>query len=236
MRACRISIPVPARPVRAKSPRRPDPTGPEDKLGQRDTSVVSYFPTRKGEPRMERLRHYAHRALAVLLETDPQVLTWTTEAEPLPLGDGERACEFVPNFWVVERRRRVAIRVLRADRLRGSRQQERHAAVRDAYDKRGVCFEVRTEEAIAADPRLPAARYLLWHRAWDVPDEVAVRVGAMAADPPRTLGQLHARLGGAAETWPQVLSMVARGGIEICDTVEVGPGTEVVACRMRGHG
>ena len=230
MRACRIDLVTPARRVRAKPRVAPQPVA--DKAGQRNTSVVSYFPTRKGGWRMERLRHYAHRSLAALLETDPRVLRWTTEAESLALGDG---LKFTPSFWVVGSRHCTAIRVLRADRLKGARHEERHRAVRDAYGRLDVAFEVRTEEDIEADPRLPVAEEILWHRPRDVPAGMSLRVDTMAAAPPATLGELHARLGGAAGTWPLVIALVAQGCIELESTDRLDAGTRVLACRMRGH-
>ncbi len=230
MRACRIDLATPARRVRVKPRVAPQPVA--DRAGQRNTSIVSYFPTRKGGWRMERLRHYAHRSLATLLETDPQVLTWTTEAEPLVLGDG---WEFTPSFRVAERGRHVAVHVLRAERLTDARHQERHRAVRDAYDRLDIAFEVRTEEDIKADPRLPVAEEILWHRPREVPAAMALQVGTMAAAPPATLGELHARLGGAAATWPLVVALVARGCIELEGADRLNADTRVLACRMRGH-
>ena len=38
---------------------------------------------------------------------------------------------------------------------------------------------------------------------------MALQVGTMAAAPPSTLGELHVRLGGAAETWPLMIALVA---------------------------
>lgn len=230
MRACRIDIATPARRIRVKPRLPPQPAA--DRAGQRNTSVVSYFPTRKGGWRMERLHHYAHRSLAALLETDPQVLRWTTEAEPLAMEDGR---EFTPSFWVVGSRHCTAIRVLRADRLRGARHDERHRAVRDAYGRLDVAFEVRTEEDVKADPRLSVAEEILWHRPWDVPAGMSLQVGTMAAAPPATLGELHTRLGGAAETWPLMIALVAQGFIELEDAERLDTATRVLACRMRGH-
>lgn len=231
MRACRIDPAMPVLRVRAKP--RVAPQHAADKAGQRNTSVVSYFPTRKSGWRMERLRHYAHRSLAALLETDPQVLKWTTEAEPLAVGTGWWG--FTPDFWVLERDRRAAIRVVRAARLKNARHDERHRSVRDAYARFGIAFEVRTEEDITADPRLPVAEEILWHRPREVPAALALQVGTMAATPPSTLGELHARLGGAAETWPLMIALVAQGCIELESADRLDAETRVLACRMRGH-
>ena len=156
MRPCRIDLAMPLPRVRAKPCVAPQPAA--DKAGQRNTSVVSYFPTRKSGWRMERLRHYAHGSLAALVETDPQILKWTTEADPLSVGTG---WGFTPDFWVLERDRRAAIRVVRAARLKNARHDERHHSVRDAYARLGIAFEVRTEEDITADPRLSVAEEIL---------------------------------------------------------------------------
>ncbi len=230
MRVCRIDLATPERRVRAKTRLLSQPA--TDKAGQRKTSIVSYFPTRKGGSRMERLRHYAHRSLAALLETDPQVLKWTTETETLVLGE---RWSFTPSFWVVEHHRHVAIRVLRAGILKNARNEERHHAVRGAYGRLGVAFEVRTEEDVKTDPRLSVAEEILWHRPRDIPAGMALQVGTMAAAPPATLGELHARLGGAADTWPLMIAMVAQGRIELENTDCLDAETRVLACRMRGH-
>lgn len=231
MRACCISLVKPTRKV-WKNPRRErKPAAEPAKTGQRDTSIVSYFPTIKGGLRMERLRHYAHRSMAVLLETDPEVVFWTTEGEPLSLEDEG---EFQPNFFVRERQRNLTLRIVRKELLPESRKAERHRFVKERYGEKGVIFQVFTEELLQADARVQVAEEILWHRPWDVPPAVVFEVGLMASDPPGTLGLLHSRLGGAEETWPLVVALIAQGLIEVGLPDRLDGSTEVRACRTKG--
>ena len=227
MRSCRIGRSAPELRVRAKPRSKPDPTTSRASLGQRNTTVMSYFPTCKGGLRMESLRHFAHRSLATLLETDPEVVQWTTEIAPVQV-----ACDraFTPNFLVTERHRQVAIRVLRTEQLASARREERHQMVETACARMGMAFEVRTEEDIKNDPWLPMAEEILWHRPHDVPQEVLIKVGAMASAPPSTLGLVHDLLGGGQATWPVVISLIARGCIEIQRAGRLCAATRVLSC------
>lgn len=183
---------------------------------------------------MEKLRQYFHVDMAVLLETDPEVAAWTTDCQPLPYLMGGRQLSFVPDIWVAERTGgHRAIRLVWSDDPE-VRMSERNRCLAEEYRVRGVAFEVVTSGELAAHPRLKAAKHILFHRYWDCPGDLPLAVAAMAGDPPRTLGDLQQNLGGQEETWPQILSLVAQGRVEVDLGGGLGPETGVLACRMEG--
>ena len=47
-----------------------------DKLGSTSPNIKSWFPTVKGAERMEGLRHYFHKHMAMLLDARPDVDSW----------------------------------------------------------------------------------------------------------------------------------------------------------------
>ncbi len=234
MRNCCIGIKPPKFKFNPKKPpgevREPSGT----KLGQRDTSVVCYFPTIKSGMRMEKLRHYAHRDYAVILDTDPEVVSWTTEGVPIEFAFGGREMTFKPNFSIVTRAKNRVVRLVRGDYLEESRRAERHRSAAAAYRNIGVDILVVTEESVKADYRLENAETLHWHRVWELPEALKVLVAGLAGDPPATLGDLQHLIGGGPGTWPFVLSLVGRGYVETAEKGRIGLKTRIAACRMKG--
>src|SRR4051794_40327383 len=66
--------------------------------GKKKTQIVSYHPPARGESRMERLRHYFHREMALLLDAWPDVEEWTTETEAVEVPTGDGTFSFTPDF------------------------------------------------------------------------------------------------------------------------------------------
>jgi hypothetical protein len=185
---------------------------------------------------MERLRHYFHANMAALLETDPDVLYWTTEVDAYRFQHRGRDIVFIPSFQVEDVGGTRVIRLVRAQERASLRSQEHHRLLRRLFRQRGMEFDVLSDAELASHPRLRSAKEILFHRYWDVPDDLPYQVAIMAAShPPATLGELHERLGGGAVVWEQVLSLVAQGFVEL----EARPGltaeTGIRACKMKGH-
>ena len=235
MRVCRIGtspkalLPMPAL-QRMAEPKESEILGTGREASG---SPMSYFPTRKGPSRMERLRRYSHRSMAMLLETDPDVTWWTAEPEPLPFSLDGKDVEVFPHFLVHRADERQAVRIVRSHRFVRA---ERHLldAVEAAYADRGVAFLTVTERGLQSDTRLAAARTILWHRPWKPSAEMAARTAAMSASPPSTLGDLHELLGGGEESWPFIIGLVAHGWVEVDRGSDLSPDTAVQACKMGG--
>ncbi len=207
---------------------------PVEEVGQRQTQVMSYFPARKGGWRMERLRRYWHVGMATLLEVDPDVLSWTTEAETVRrFLNPEDSVQFTPHMWVAARDSYRALRLI--DGGDGSRERwlGRNGWVRDRCRENGANLMVITREEVETHPILKMAKTILYHRRWDVPEEYALRVAAMADHPPATLGALHAALDPDEGAWPQVLALIGQGLIEIEMSGHLAPSVLVVACLAR---
>lgn len=212
------------------------PPGPKaaDEVGQRQTQVMSYFPARKGGPRMERLRHYWHVGMATLLEVDPDVRSWTTEVEVVRRRlDPDDSVQFTPHMWVVARDGYRALRLIDGGDGARARWLERNGWVRDRCRENGADLVVITREEVDTHPLLKTAKTILYHRRWDVPEEYALRVAAMADHPPATLGALHAALDPYEGAWPQVLALIGQGLIEIEMSGHLDPSVPVVACLAR---
>lgn len=222
--------------LRPKFAKRPRPEKQAEVSGQQKTSVMSYFPSWKGGRRMEKLRHYSHIHLATVLEVDPEVERWTTDVQPIEYIEDGKPHTYTANFWCLEPGGIRVIRILREETKPESKGAEQHRRVRAEYGTRGIFYEVVTEDEVATDPRLRAAQHILFHRYWDVPESLALDVASMSSNPPATLGALHIRLGGRSETWPQLLSLVAQGFVDVDLGTKLGPEMSVIACKMKGIG
>ncbi len=234
MRNCCIGIKPPIFTFDSQKSSKIARVPPETKLGQKDTSVVCYLPTIKGEMRMEKLRHYSHRNYAILLDTDPEVVSWTTEGTPISFIFRGRELTFMPNFSIVTRSERRVVRLVR-ERYRGkSNRAEHHRLVAAAYRRIGVDILVVTEESVKADYRIENAELLYWHRVWELPESMKVCVAGLAGNAPATLGDLWELIGGGSEAWPCILALIGRGYVEVAAMGPIDLKTKVTACRMRG--
>lgn len=234
MRVCRIGVP-PATLIGERKPRRRAVPAADvelaDVIKRKHKPFMSYFPARKQESRMERLLRYSHRAMAALLETDPDVLTWTTEVEPQTVKFEGREREIAPHFLTTSAKGTQAIRLTRGNRISG-RSLEFYMTVTADYAEQDVQFRVERECDVLAHPRLPAARTILWHRPWLPSNALLAATAALADCPPSNLGELNDILGGAENTWPFIISMIARGWVDVGQAVSIGPETLVRACKM----
>jgi hypothetical protein len=126
---------------------------------------VSYFCTRKGESRTERLKHYSHRAMALLLESDPDILAWTTEVEPLTVRFEGSEHEFTPHFLATSKAGPLAFFITLAKKIQGKR-LDFYMTVTATYAERGVRFRFGRECDMLANPRRPAASAIRRERTW----------------------------------------------------------------------
>ncbi|MBI5162841.1 MAG: hypothetical protein HY985_02950 [Magnetospirillum sp.] len=203
--------------------------------GQQNTSVMSFFPTIKGDKRMEALRHYFHCDFATLLEADAEVLYWTTEAQMLEFEHEGKQVKFKPNFHIEERRGPRAVRLVSSHSLARQRQTERHGLIREKYAAQGVAFTVLTDEDVAGDPRLDAAKEIFYYRCWPWPDGLVLDLVSFAATAhPKNLGDLHVWMGGSRNAWAQLIALVAHGVVEIDLNSELSPDTPVISCKVGG--
>lgn len=206
------------------------------KLGRKNTNVVSYFPTLKGEPRMERLRAYRHKDMAMLLDADFRVTGWTAETSPVVLGTGKRAQEFTPDFRVHEGDRAYSVRVTLPGAKPSEARRERHAAVNRAYREHDESLVVVTAEELAADPRLEVAKELFRNRRRDYPAELPeVLADAWGPECPTTLGAILQELGGGIERWLQLLCLAAQGFLHVPLDRGLEASTPVLACTDEGY-
>lgn len=196
---------------------------------------MSYFVTRKsGSPCSAGLRHYSHRALALLLEVDPEVLSWTTDGEPVSVEFKGTRHEVFPDFVVQRRSGAQAILVRGGKRKTGAR-LEFDMAIKAAYAERGIEFQAEFEEELLADPRVEVAKTILWHRPWGPSTEMLTRVAQLSSSPPANLGELQKVLGDEA-SWPFVVSLIARGWVDVGIPSALGSQTPIRACKIGGVG
>lgn len=206
------------------------------KLGRKNTNVVSYFPTLKGEPRMEGLRRYHHLDLAMLLDADFRVTGWTAETEPLVLGWGKDTREFTPDFRVQEGDRAYSVRVLLPGMETHEARRERHAAVDHVYRQRGESLVVVTANDLALDPRVAVAKELFRNRRRDHPAELPeILADAWGPECPTTLGTIHRDLGGGPQRWVQLLCLAAQGFVHVPLDKGLNGDTPVLGCRAEKY-
>ncbi len=210
--------------------------------GRKNTTVVTYFWTMKGEPRHELLRHYSHEPLAAVLESDPRVRTWTAMAAPVYVDVDGECVPFTPDFRADERGSVRLYRVLDKD---SEGKDRRRKATRDAwYDEvraslagTGMVLTEVTEEQLKADPYLPYARQFLVHRCWDWPEDLPLRVAvAVNQIERRTMGCLHAQLGRGEQLWYHLIALVSHGYLDVEPELnaEIGLDTEITAYWAEG--
>lgn len=206
------------------------------KTGRKNTPFMSWFPTVKGEPRMEGLRHYFHKDMAMILDARPCVVAWTADTAPIRFEGSSGVLEFMPDFRVDEEDRTYWLRLLPPDTTRSEATAERHGAADDAYRSRGESLTVMTAEEVAAHPQLPTAREVFLNRGRDWPEELPGAVAdTWGDDCPTTLGDIHASTGGGREAWLQLLSLVSLGHVLIDMDSGLDADTPVLACRLWGY-
>ena len=207
-----------------------------DKLGSANTPIVSWFPTLKGEPRMEGLRHYFHKSMAMLLDTLPNVTSWTAQTTPIMFEFNGELLEFKPDFILTGNHRTRAIRLLRAGTTVSEKRQEHHGAVAAAYREAEQRLDVTTQEELEADVRLPGARALFTNRLLDRPDDMPWQLAeAWGNACPVTLGTIHASLGGDPVSWGHLLSLAALGHLHLDLDAGLSADTPVLACKVEGY-
>lgn len=234
MRVCQIGA-TPKSLVLKRKRRHPDRAGGQDiKEIERTTRSVfmSYIPVRKGGMSCSRgLHRNSHCAFAMLLEVDPEVISWTTEAEPLKVTFKGRQSDFMPHFVVKRKQGPQAVLVRRGERRTGP-VLDFDMTLIAAYAEQGVEYRAEFEDELRVDPRLTVAQTILWHRPWRPSDDVLARTAALAENPPSNLGELQKVLGLDQASWPDVISLIARGWVDIGIPTAIGPETPIRACSM----
>lgn len=199
---------------------------------------MAYFPTWKGGRRMERLRHYFYEDMAVLLEADPAVLSWTAEPGPLDLehDDGE-VRPFTCTFRAeTEDYSRLIKLNDDARKLKLGRKPKRHPRRPRPLQAPDLVCEYYTCSALAQHPRLRTSRDILFHRPRYWARELPYRIATMAAlEHPATLGEIHRRLASPEVAFEDLVSLVAQGYIEVDLDFPVGPEMPVLSCNARGY-
>jgi hypothetical protein len=207
-----------------------------DKTGRRNTSFMSYFPTAKGTPRMEGLRHYFHKDMALILDARPNVMEWTANTASIVFGRGRRQTEFTPDFDVQEEHRTYSVRLLCSGTTRREVADERHDAIDAKYRERGETLVVMTSEELAGHPHLPAALALFRNRGRDWPEHLPQMVADAWADRcPTTLGDIQKTVGVGRTTWFQLLSLASLGHLDLDLDYPLDADMPVLACRSQGH-
>ena len=197
---------------------------------------MSYFPTVKGTPRMEGLRHYFHKDMALILDARPDVVEWTADTKPIVLGTGHRQTEFTPDFEVEEEYRTYSIRLLRSGITASETAAERHHAADAEYRERGQSLLVMTAAELTSHPFLPAARTLFQNRGRDWPENLPQAVSDTWTDRcPTTLGRIHEAAGGGQTFWMQLLSLASLGYLELDLDCPLDDDMPVLACRPWGY-
>jgi hypothetical protein len=207
----------------------------DDKVGRRNTSFMTYFPTIKGEWRSEGLRHYFHKNYALILDAMSEVECWTGAATSIVVA-GQKPFEFTPDFFVYEATRSYAVRLLRGELVPESPTRRKHAAASDAYETRGQSLVIMTAAELAEHLLLPAAKSLFLNRVRDWPSQLPSAIADRWSDAcPTTLGALHVSMGGDSASWLQLLSLVAHGFVQVDLHCGLHPQTPVTACRHAGY-
>ena len=207
-----------------------------DKVGRRNTPMMTYYPTVKGEERPEGLRHYFHWGMACILDGRPDVLAWTAATEPLVIEWRGRPLQFTPDFRVAIKEGFYSIRLIRAGTQMSDIAKERHAAVTAAYRRLDEDLEVVTEEALKADPRASAARELYLHSGTPFREELPEAICEVWAKAcPTTLGDIHDSMGADPRAWRELLSLASAGYVHVGLEESLGRRTPVVACNNKGY-
>ncbi|WP_158747674.1 hypothetical protein [Acidisphaera sp. L21] len=207
-----------------------------DKLGSTSPNIKSWFPTVKGAERMEGLRHYFHKHMAMLLDARPDVDSWTAQTTPIKLELYGEPVEFKPDFIIDEGHRKRAIRLLRSGVTPSERGRERHGAVARAYREADCHFDVITEEELLSDVRLPIARALFVNRLRDWNQEMPGKLAdAWSHRCPIALGEIHRSLGGDAVSWNQLLCLAAFGYLRLDINTGLNAGMAVLGFDVLGY-
>ncbi len=207
----------------------------EPASARRGTLSDSRFPTWKGGRRIERLRHYFHEDMACLLETDPDVVRWSAQVEPMEVEYEDGHVRVYPqSMW--------------AETSRGMRHislcyEACHPGTEPQGDKRsaplkvrGELFETYTRADLAAHPRLRTSQDILFHRSRELERELPLRVASISAVAlPATLGDLHQCLGHGAVAWEDVVCLVAQGYLVVDLGYAVGPAMPLISCNPFGY-
>jgi len=194
--------------------------------------VMSYYPTHKGGARLEKLRRTTHAVMAELLDADPTVIRWTSS--PAPIRDGLSDDEgFVPHFTAELRDgRQRAIKILRSSSYGIEAQQ---ALLEVGFSHMGVEFELLSEKQLSQHPMREVARTLFKVRPMDVPDGLLIEaLSAILEGRAETLGELLDQLEDQGASWPNILTLVSRGHIEVAWGVDLDRNTPVVGCSPEG--
>jgi len=199
------------------------------------TPIMSYFPTLKGEPRTERLRHYFHVDMATVLEMDPAVIAWTTETKEYSFSDKRGDITFKPDILASEGDRARAIRLLRAAELTQSR-LAKYARLTPKLAELGITLEIFTDKQLAEDPRVRTAKQIHFHRYRDCREGLTMNVVEVFRRLRcATLGELHDSLGGDSSLWDELLSLVAKGFIIIDHSQGLSRDTAVRTAKLGGY-
>jgi hypothetical protein len=207
----------------------------EEDTEQKKTPFVSYHPTVKGQQRVEPLRKYFHRDMALLLDAWPHVESWTGNAASIKVQVGGKDASFTPDFLVEERSSSYALRLRSGNNKTSRAGEDYYSAVRENYERRGMSLEIITRAEVESHPDLPAAVELFYHRYRDWPENLPFDVAALAEERHLpTIGSLHVAMGGDKEAWAMLLSLVSHGYVIADIQGKLGPDTPVLACRTKG--
>jgi hypothetical protein len=208
----------------------------DDREGRGNTTVLSYYPTIKGERRMELLRRYSHVDMAHLLDAWPHVLRWTADTQKVEFETEDGVNKLTPDFEVDTENGRYVIRLIPPGVKPSPRSLTRHEHARELYGRIDTAFVVHTSEEVAQHPDLPAARELFEHRMREWPEELPGRLSEKwSAKCPLPLGTLHAYLGGSEADWFVVLSLAAHGHLRLGIDGPILPETPVLAIAVEGY-
>jgi hypothetical protein len=235
MRMCNMALTAPVKNwsprFKAQKKQKREPADP----GQRNTVILTYFPTRKGALRMEGLKHYFHADMAEILEMDRTVDHWTARTERFEFADDKKSFSMRPDFMATGSGGPRAIRLLKATE-ENERRRERHAQLRQRFAEIGIAFEVMTDVGLANDTRTHVAKELRYHRYRDRREGLALLcVEAFQRLPKPTLGAIHVSLGGDNDLWFELLSHTSRGFLEIDLIDGLSADTPVHACKLEGY-
>ncbi|MFL7904312.1 hypothetical protein ACJ41P_24495 [Azospirillum argentinense] len=160
---------------------------------------------------------YWHADLPLLLDADPDVVSFTAETTKVTFEfEGEERV-FRPDVQVDYRRsRQGVIALLREDEAILPENVAAAQVLRSFYAERGMDFRVITDQTLRVQPRLDNAQTFFRHRHLPVSMEHSMRLAkAVAEGRADTLGGLHGALGGDEAAWSTLLALAAHGCIEV---------------------